>query len=66
MVAPFRSCPLQKEIGTINAIQFMENLEGFTLRPLTMKGWKMEEIQVFLADVRKDFKNSRLQMQHDG
>ncbi|KAF1815802.1 S-adenosyl-L-methionine-dependent methyltransferase [Eremomyces bilateralis CBS 781.70] len=55
-----------KEIGTINAIQFMENLEGFTLRPLTMKGWKREEIMVFIADVRKDFKNSKLQMQHDG
>lgn len=44
----------------------MENLEGFTLRPLTMKGWKLEEIQVFLADVRKDFKNPKMQMQHDG
>lgn len=57
---------VQKEAGTWNLIQFLENLEGFSLRALTAQGWKLEEIQVHLAQVRKEFKNPKFRMQHDG
>ena len=57
---------LQKEAGTFNLIQFLENLEGFSLRALTAQGWEIEEIQVLLAQVRNDFKNPKMRMLHDG
>jgi hypothetical protein len=47
-------------------MQFIDNLEGFSLRPMSARGWEKEEIIVFLAEVRRDFKNPRFQMQHDG
>jgi hypothetical protein len=33
---------------------------------MTARGWEVEEIKVFLASVRQEFKNPRFQMQHDG
>lgn len=33
---------------------------------MTARGWEKEEISVFLVEVRRDFKNPRLKMQHDG
>jgi hypothetical protein len=56
----------QKEAGTFNLIQFLENLEGFSLRALTDQGWQIAEIQVLLAKVRTEFKNPKFRMQHDG
>ncbi|KIW07998.1 uncharacterized protein PV09_00944 [Verruconis gallopava] len=55
-----------KEIGTFNLIQFLENLEGFSLRAMTSRGWDIDEIKVFLATVRNEFKNPKFRMQHDG
>jgi hypothetical protein len=55
-----------KEIGTFNLIQFLENLEGFSLRAMTSRGWEIDEIKVFLASVRNEFKNPKFRMQHDG
>ncbi|OCK77679.1 S-adenosyl-L-methionine-dependent methyltransferase [Lepidopterella palustris CBS 459.81] len=55
-----------KEIGALDLVQFLDGLEGITLRVFTIaRGWSAEEIQVFLADVRKDLKNPRLQAQHN-
>jgi hypothetical protein len=44
----------------------LDNLEGLSLRPMIARGWEKEEISVFLADVRRDLKNPRFQMQYDG
>jgi hypothetical protein len=53
-----------KEIGAFNQIQFVDNLEGISLRVFTAGlGWSSEEVQVFLVDVRKDVKNPKLQAQ---
>lgn len=44
-----------KEIGAWNLINMIDGLEGFTIRLFTqVLGWSMEEIEVFLEDVRKD------------
>jgi hypothetical protein len=57
---------LQKEIGSIDLLQLLDGLEGFSLRAFTqVRGWAREEIKVFLALVRKDLLNVRLQIQHD-
>ncbi|KAF2396922.1 S-adenosyl-L-methionine-dependent methyltransferase [Trichodelitschia bisporula] len=55
-----------KEVGTINLIQFLDNLEAFSLRPMTARGWSVERINEFLREVRRDFKDPTFQMQHDG
>ncbi|QKX57633.1 uncharacterized protein TRUGW13939_04751, partial [Talaromyces rugulosus] len=58
--------PKLKEIGALDYHQFIEGLEAISLHILTNAlGWKPEEVQVFLIDVRKDLKNPRLQAQHN-
>ncbi|KAE8385368.1 S-adenosyl-L-methionine-dependent methyltransferase [Aspergillus alliaceus] len=55
-----------KTVGALNFHQFFEGVDGMSLRIFTdMKGWKPEELRVFLADVRKDLKNPRLHAQHN-
>ena len=47
-------------------MQIEEGLEGFTLRLFTqILGWKKEEVQVLLANVRKDLRNPRIHAQFD-
>lgn len=44
-----------------NLLQLTEGLEGITMALLTrVHKWKMEEVQVLLAQVRKDLKNHRI------
>lgn len=43
-----------------------EGLEGFTIRLLTqVLKWKPEEVQVLLANVRKDFRDPKIHAQFD-
>ncbi|ETN40029.1 uncharacterized protein HMPREF1541_04304 [Cyphellophora europaea CBS 101466] len=54
-----------KEIGTINMVQFLDGLEGFTMAMFTkILGWSVEEIQVLLAGVRKDAMRKDVHMLH--
>jgi len=56
----------QKEIGTYDLTQFLEGLEGFSLRVFcNVHNWTVDEVRVFIAAVRKDFLNFKLQIQHD-
>ncbi|KAL8999369.1 MAG: hypothetical protein Q9169_001795 [Polycauliona sp. 2 TL-2023] len=56
----------QKTIGAWNLVQIEDGLEGFTLRLFTqMLGWKSEEVQVLLANVRKDLRNPKIHAQFD-
>jgi len=58
-----RVSPLSAEAtGKLNRISqftyfnFMKGLEGFTMAPFTrILGWTQEEVQVLIADVRKEF-----------
>ncbi|KAE8362373.1 S-adenosyl-L-methionine-dependent methyltransferase [Aspergillus caelatus] len=55
-----------KTVGALNYHQFNDGLDGMSLRIFTaMKGWQPEELREFLADVRKDLRNPRLQAQHN-
>jgi hypothetical protein len=57
---------LQKEIGSLDLLQCLDGLEAMSMRVLThVRGWAAEEVKVFLALVRKDFLNPRMQMMHD-
>ncbi|KAF2842832.1 S-adenosyl-L-methionine-dependent methyltransferase [Patellaria atrata CBS 101060] len=58
--------PKKKEIGMFDLYQFLDGLEAISLRVLTTAlNWKPEEVQVLLANVRKDLKNPRFQAQHN-
>ncbi|KAB2575729.1 Methyltransferase type 11 [Lasiodiplodia theobromae] len=55
-----------KEIGAFDLMQFLEGFEGLSLRPFTtLRGWKYEEVLVFLAKVRQELKNPALRLQHN-
>jgi hypothetical protein len=57
---------IQKEIGSYNLWQTLDGLEAFSLRVLTtVYKWEVEEVTVFLAQVRKNFFNPKMQIQHD-
>ena len=48
----------EKTLGLWNMVNTLDGLEGFTLAMFTrVLGWQPEEVQVFLAGVRKDVKN---------
>ncbi|KAL9630712.1 MAG: hypothetical protein Q9164_006282 [Protoblastenia rupestris] len=56
----------QKTIGSWNLVQIEDGLEAFTLRLFTqMLGWKTEEVQVLLANVRKDIRDPKIHAQFD-
>ncbi|KAL5332377.1 S-adenosyl-L-methionine-dependent methyltransferase [Aspergillus crustosus] len=55
-----------KEIGALNMLQFLEGLEAFSTATFTnILGWEIEEVQAFLALVRRDAKDSKVHMMHD-
>ncbi|PVI02860.1 S-adenosyl-L-methionine-dependent methyltransferase [Periconia macrospinosa] len=55
-----------KEIGAFNLVNFMDNAEGISMRLWTLAhGWTPEEIKVMAANVRRDWKNPRLRIQHN-
>lgn len=55
-----------KTIGAWNLVQVEDGLEAFTLRLFTQfLGWKTEEVQVLLANVRKDLRDPKIHAQFD-
>ncbi|KAI9804639.1 MAG: hypothetical protein M1833_006714 [Piccolia ochrophora] len=53
-----------KNVGALNLLQTLEGMEGFTLRLFTaVLGWKPEEVQVLLAQVRKEFNDGKIHPQ---
>ena len=47
-------------------VQIEEGLEGLTMRLYTQHlKWKPEEVQVLLADVRKEMRNPKIHVQYD-
>ncbi|KAL4733969.1 S-adenosyl-L-methionine-dependent methyltransferase [Aspergillus similis] len=55
-----------KEIGALNMLQLLDGLEAFSAATFTnILGWTIEEVQVFLALVRKDARDRGVHMMHD-
>ena len=53
--------PKHKELGLWTMQNLLQGLQGLTVRPFTTTHkWSMEEIEVFLVDVRKDIQNRRI------
>lgn len=53
--------PKMKEIGRYCCLNWLEGVEGFTMAPFTrILGWSPEEVQVFLAKVRKESVTRRI------
>ena len=50
-----------KILGRWNAANFSKGLEGISLRPFLANGdWTWEQMQVLLADVRKDINDKKI------
>ncbi|KAI9829801.1 MAG: hypothetical protein M1826_005378 [Phylliscum demangeonii] len=50
-----------KEVGMWNLLQIQQGMEAFTLAPLTrIMGWKVDEVQVLLANARKEMKDPKI------
>jgi SAM-dependent methyltransferase len=56
-----------KEIGAYNLLQMQTAIEGICLGtlPHAPQTWSIEEIQVFLAQIRSDFRNHTIHAQYD-
>ncbi|KXT06230.1 hypothetical protein AC579_2611 [Pseudocercospora musae] len=59
--------PKWKEIGRYCCLNFLEGMEGFTVGPLTrVLGWKPEEVQVLLAQMRSEWLKRKIHAYHKG
>ncbi|KAK6222972.1 methyltransferase [Colletotrichum tabaci] len=57
-IGPWPKDRHHQELGWINLSQVLQGLEGFSMRVLTgVLDWTAEEVQVLLAQVRKELKN---------
>lgn len=51
----------QKEVGAFNHVNIMDALQAVTLALFTRTlGWKAGEVEVLLANVRKDLRNPHI------
>lgn len=65
-IGPWPKDPHLKTIGSWNLVQIEEGLEAFTLRIYTQYlGWKADEVQILLANVRKDLRDPTMHAQFD-
>lgn len=56
-----------KEIGKWSSVNFIEGMEAFTIAPLTrLLGWKAEEAQLLLAQMRKEWVKRKYHAYHKG
>ncbi len=52
---------LQRDVGKWQHLQVLEGVEGFTMAPFTRQlKWSPEEVQVFMANIRRDLKNTKI------
>jgi SAM-dependent methyltransferase len=58
---PWPKDPLLKELGTWHMINTLDGLHGFSVRPFTaILGMSLEEVELFLVEVKKDIMNRRI------
>lgn len=58
--------PYFKDLGLTNLIQYLDGLDGFSLRAFCdVLGWTKEEVMVLLAHVRKEMKSAKLHIYND-
>ncbi|KAI9838376.1 MAG: hypothetical protein M1819_005644 [Sarea resinae] len=64
-LGPWPKDPELKQIGSLNMLQFLDGLEAFSSATFThVLGWSIEEVQVFLAQVRKDARQKGVHTLH--
>ena len=60
-VGGWSSDPVYRQIGLFNLAFMNESLEGFALFLLTeIMGWEYERIQVFVAEMRNEMRNTKI------
>ncbi|KAK4494688.1 hypothetical protein PRZ48_014044 [Zasmidium cellare] len=64
-VGPWPKDPHLKRIGGLNLMQFLDGLEAFSLGMFTqVLGWSVEQVHLFLMDVRRDAMKKSVHMHH--
>ena len=70
-LGPWPKDKVMKEVGIINLVQMDKAIEAICLGVLTQLPpeaggpWSWEEIQVFLAGIRKDMRNKKIHSLYD-
>lgn len=50
-----------REVGAFQLVAMLEGIQGLTLGPWTRHlGWEPNEVEVFIAELRKEFKNRKI------
>ena len=58
-LGPWPKDPELKHIGMMNLVQVLDGLEAFSLKTLEATGWSRMEVDVFLANVRREIKSNQ-------
>lgn len=62
-MTPWAKDPKLKKQGRFNQLAMFESLQAYTLRLFTnVLGWKNEEAEALIAQVRKELSNPRIHM----
>ena len=65
-IGPWPKDKALKEIGTFDIVQFLENMEGLSMRIFTtLANYTPEEVLALCAKLREELRNPRLQAMHD-
>ena len=56
-MGPWPKDPLLKEIGTVTQIGFEADIEGYILFIASTLGWSKEEVQVYVAKLRREIRS---------
>lgn len=65
-VGPWPKDERLKRVGAFNLVQLREGLEAFSLALFTKAlGWSVEDVQVFLTEVRRDILKKSVHMMHE-
>lgn len=59
-MSPWPKDPKLKEVGLYGEAFSTQDTEGFVLFVADMLGWSIEEVQVFIATVRRDIRNRKI------
>lgn len=51
--------PVLKKTGMMNLVQMLDGMEAFSLKTFDLLGWKREETEVFLENVRREMKGNK-------
>lgn len=56
-MGPWAKDPVLKELGMVTQVAFEADIEGYILFIASELGWSKEEVQVYVANVRREVRS---------